>query len=194
MEQHANQVEATDQPGTAENQVRSHPPRVIDIGRLVLFPDQTREPGRRRGENSIHPAREQEYIPWPALRACGHVCECVRVCAIERRQTWLRQHMSSGVTFVPDCRATAPCQSRFPNAQICTVCMRRPSIQRPSPIWCYPDARSPARGWAGTCVLCVVLTRSDAGIASIYARVVMTVESTGAEGHGNDVKYQTLRR
>lgn len=96
--------------------------------------------------------------------------------------------------IVPDCRATAPCQSRFPNAQICTVCMRRPSIQRPSPIWCYPNARSPARGWVGTYVLCVVLTRSTAGIASIYVPVVMAVESTVTREHGNDVKYQTLRR
>lgn len=69
VEQHANQVEATDQPGTAENQIRSHPPRVIDIGRLVLFPDQTREHERR--ENSIHPAREQEYIQI--------ICACARV-------------------------------------------------------------------------------------------------------------------
>lgn len=142
-------MEATDQPGTAEHQTRSHPPPESSAsGDCSFFPNRQGGLSLRR-EEPTHPARGQIDTIHPAL--CVRVCmrACVRVLAVERRQTWLRQHMSSGVTLSLAAEPRRPVNLAFPTPRSAHVCMHRPSTQRPSPIWCYPRRQIPCTrvGW-----------------------------------------------
>lgn len=69
-------------------------PESSTSGDWSFFP--TRQ-GSLRGGKTQFILRENRNTSRSSARA--RVCERVRVCAIERRQTWLRQHMSSGVTL-----------------------------------------------------------------------------------------------
>lgn len=91
------EVEATDQPGTAENPTFG--PIAPSHRYRETAPFFRPGKGHERTVDSIHPAREQRYIqPW--LRAAG-VGGCVAYRYPERRQTWLRQHVLWG-DIVPE--------------------------------------------------------------------------------------------
>lgn len=124
VEQHANQVEATDQPGTAEHQTRSHPPPESSAsGDCSFFPNRQGGLSLRR-EEPTHPARGQ--IDTTSIHPA--LCRRVRASTRRRAQTDMAEttHVVWG-DIVPGRRATAPCQSRFPNAQICT-CLHAPAL------------------------------------------------------------------